>query len=223
MKKLFLIWLLFLWGFVLTWCFGNWSNGKSLLGRLWWFDILDWPGMERDDNEWWERITVVTEMCEEQWWNIEEWNEWWEKQDVCYFDDKTFCYLEDFAAWKCNKWDMSYINDGVVYDYPPEDQLNWEPMEEAFCDYNSWVITENEYWDRFCTFSDWGYYELRAFKELWEMPSLRWPDEPYCSDFENIVCWTDWNGYINECWMKSNWVEEETELAEVVDGRCIYG
>jgi hypothetical protein len=68
MKKLFLIWLLFLWGFVLTWC----------------NDILDWPGMER---EWWERITVVTEMCEEQWWVVEQWNEWWEKQDVCYFDD----------------------------------------------------------------------------------------------------------------------------------------
>ena len=218
MKKLFLIWLLFLCGFTLTWCFGNWEN--SLLWRLWWFDIKDWPGMER---EWWERITVVTEMCEEQWWTIEEWNEWWEKQDVCYFDDKTFCYLEEFSAWKCKKWDMSYINDGVVYDYPPEDQLNWEPMEEAFCDYNNWVIIENEYWDRFCTFSDWGYYELRAFKELWEMPSLRWPDEPYCSDFENIVCWTDWNGYINECWMKSAWVEEETELAEVVDGECIYG
>ena len=55
------------------------------------------------------------------------------------------------------------------------------------------------------------------------MPSLRWPDEPYCSDFEDIVCWTDWNGYVNECWMKSAWVEEETELAEVVDGKCIYG
>ena len=58
MKKLFLIWLLFLWGFILTWC----------------NDIKDWPGMERDDNipEWWERITVVTEMCEEQWWVVEE-------------------------------------------------------------------------------------------------------------------------------------------------------
>jgi hypothetical protein len=209
MKKSLLIWLLFLWGFILTWC----------------NEILDWDGMERDDNipEWWERITVVTEMCEDQWWVVEQWFEWWDTQDVCYFDDKTFCYLEDFAAWNCKKWVMSYINDGVVYDYPPEDQLNWKPMEEAFCDYNNWVITENEYWDRFCTFSDWGYYELRAFKELWEMPSLRWPDEPYCSDFENIVCWTDWNGYINECWMKSAWVEEETELAEVVDGKCIYG
>ena len=72
MKKLFLIWLLFLWGFILTWC----------------NDIKDWPGMERNDNEWGERITVVTEMCEDQWWTIEEWNEWWERQDVCFFDDK---------------------------------------------------------------------------------------------------------------------------------------
>ena len=125
MKKLFLIWLLFLWGFVLTWC----------------NEILDWPGMERNDNEWWERITLVTEMCEEQWWNIEEWNEWWERQDVCYFDDKTFCYLEDFAAWKCKKWDMSYINDWYTY------------AEEACID-NNGQISQTEEWEDICILSD---------------------------------------------------------------------
>ena len=98
--------------------------------------------------------------------------------------------------------------EGGIYNNPPKDQLNWKPLEEAFCSYNKWVISENEYWDRFCTFPDWGYYELKAFKELWEMPALRWPDEPYCSDYEDIVCWIDWVSYVNECWMKNAWVEK---------------
>lgn len=146
MKKLFLIWLLSLWSLSLTWC----------------FEILDWPGMEREIPEWWERITVATDMCNEQWWKIEEWNEWWDTQDICFFPDESFCYLEDLAAEICHKWEFYYFED---YD------------ELAACD-------------------------------------VEW---------EDIVCGKDGNTYYNRCYLDFAWVEEETELAEVVDGECVFG
>ena len=37
------------------------------------------------------------------------------------------------------------------------------------------------------------------------------------------VCGKDGNPYYNRCFMEKAGVEEETELAEVVDGECIYG
>ena len=207
MKKLFLIWLLFLWGFVLIWC----------------NDILDWPGMER---EWWERITVVTEMCEDQWWTIEEWNEWWERQDVCYFDDKTFCYLEDFAAWKCKKWDMSYINDWYTY------------AEEACID-NNGQISQTEEWEDICILSDEEFCYMKDVMDWWcdllyqdmlDIQDMHESERAYqeyiaeCYDQPQvIVCGQDGNPYYNRCFMEKAGVEEETELAEVVDGECIYG
>ena len=33
----------------------------------------------------------------------------------------------------------------------------------------------------------------------------------------------DGNPYYNRCFMEKAGVQEETELAEVVDGECIYG
>jgi len=228
MRKLFLIWLLFLCSFTLTWCFGNWSNEKSLLWRLWWFDIKDWPWMERDDDipEWWERITVVTEMCEEQWWNIEEWNEWWEKQDICYFEDKTFCYLEDFAAWKCKKWDMSYINDWYTY------------AEEACID-NNGQISQTEEWEDICILSDEEFCYMRdvmdwacdlLYQDMLDIQDMHESERAYqeyiaeCYEQPQItVCGQDGNPYYNRCFMEKAGVQEETELAEVVDGECIYG
>lgn len=228
MKKSLLVWLLFLCSLTLTWCFGNWNNGKSLLWRLWWFDIKDWPGMERegDNTEWWERITVVTEMCEEQWWVVEQWLEWWDTQDVCYFDDKTFCYLEDFAAWNCKKWDMSYINDGYTY------------AEEACIDSNG-QISQTEEWvyicilsdDEFCYMEDivdWGCdllkYSVQDINDIHEQERAYQEYVAECYNEPQItVCGQDWNPYYNRCFMEKAGVQEETELAEVVNWECIYG
>ena len=83
-------------------------------------DIEKWKcpwlyGLEEWINEWWEWITVATDMCNEQWGSIEQWHVSWHMQDVCIFDDKTYCYLEDLAAWNCEKWDISYINNWYIY------------------------------------------------------------------------------------------------------------
>lgn len=212
MKKSLLIWLLFLWTVMLTWC----------------FDIKDWPGMEKDDDllEWWERITAVTEMCEEQWWVVEQWLEWWDKQDVCYFDDKTFCYLEDFAAWNCKKWDMSYISDGYTY------------AEEACIDSNG-QISQTEEWvdicilsdDEFCymdDIADWGCDLLKySVQDVYDEHEDERAYQEYIAECYNqpqiTVCGQDWNSYYNKCFMEKAGVEEETGLAEVIDGQCVFG
>lgn len=110
-----------------------------------------------------ERITVVTDMCEEQWWEVQYWQEGGDDFEICWFDDESFCYLEDLAAWACEKGDMKY-----------ED---WWDDELAECD----------------------------------------------AQGEKIVCWKDGNTYFNACYLDFAGVEEETESAEVVDWKCVFG
>jgi len=211
MKKLFLIWLLFLWSLSLTWC----------------FEILDWPGMEREIPEWWERITVATDMCNEQWGKIEEWNEWWDTQDICFFPDESFCYLEDLAAWNCEKWDMKYYDDNL-YIYAEQacidsnGQLSQTEDGEDIC-----ILNDEE----FCYMSDvmdWAcdllYQNMLDIQDMHESEREYQEYVAECYQQPQVtVCGQDWNSYYNRCFMEKAWVEEETELAEVVDGECVFG
>lgn len=177
-------------------------------------------------HQWWERITIVTDMCEEQWWVVEQWLEWWDTQDVCYFDDKTFCYLEDFAAWNCKKWDMSLINNGY-------------PYAEQACIDNNGQISQTEDWEDICILSDeefcymsdiidWGcdllYQDMVDIQDMHESEREYQEYVAECYEQPQItVCGQDGNPYYNRCFMEKAGVQEETELAEVVDGECIYG
>ena len=257
MKKISLIWLIFLWCAVLSWC----------------FDIMDWPWMEMAypeaeqecvDNEWevttdfewnsicifyedercylddleswkcewlhqwWgEWITLVTQICEEEWWRIEEWNEWWDKQDVCFYLDGSFCYLEDLAAERCHKWDVYYSDDNLY------------PYAEQACIDSNWQVSKTEEWvdicilsdDEFCymdDIADWGCDLLKySVQDVYDEHEDERAYQEYIAECYNqpqiTVCGQDWNSYYNKCFMEKAGVEEETELAEVVDGECIYG
>ena len=54
---------------------------------------------EKDIPEWWwERITVVTDMCREQLWEID-YIEYWDW--ICRFNENERCYLNELADWNC--------------------------------------------------------------------------------------------------------------------------
>ena len=195
-----------------TFCYINdFSNHKCEKWDMKYFDE------EPNIPEWgWKWVALVADICKEEWWQIEKLYEWTNEQNVCYFSDDSFCYLDDLVSKNCHKWSIK--REKPKYEYP--NHWWWKPIEEAFCFNNNWKILINEYGDRFCIFYDWWYYELRAFKELWKMPSLRWQDEPFCSDYEDIVYWKDWVSYTNECRMRSTWMEKDPN-AEFKDGKCI--
>lgn len=59
----------------------------------------EWLNPEEDISEWWwERITLVTDICEESAWQIDyiENGDW-----ICRFNEYERCYLNDIAAWEC--------------------------------------------------------------------------------------------------------------------------
>lgn len=179
-------------------------------------------------NQWgWERITVVTDMCNEQWWEIQQWNEWWDTQDICFFPDESFCYLEDLAAWACEKWDMKYYDDNL-YIYAEQacldnnGQLSQTEDGEDIC-----ILNDED----FCYMSDvmdWGcdllYQDMLDIQDMHESERAYQEYVAECYDQPQItVCGEDWITYYNKCFMEKAGVQEETELAQVVDWECIYG
>lgn len=130
-----------------------------------------------------------------------------------------------------------------------KDKDNWEAIitnaDESLCVEKWWnVETVSEWWEDFvlCVFEDgsfcfvedlesgvcekWDiqYYDaenLEADIETWVTLEYEKVD---CSSLpENIVCGKDGNTYNNSCYLEDAWVEEETELAEVVDWECVFG
>ena len=179
------------------------------------------------DNQWWgEWITAVTDMCNEEWWEIQEWSEWWEIQNVCYFPDESFCYLEDLAADMCHKWDMKYYDDSL-YVYA-----------EQACFDNNWQISQTEDWEDICVLNDeefcymsdvmdWAcdllYQDMLDIQEMHEGERMYQEYIAECYEQEQItVCGKDWISYYNRCFMEKAWVEEETEV-KIVDWECVFG
>ena len=105
--------------------------------------------------------------CEENWWTYQIRLEWGEEQEVCTFDDDSFCYFDDLVAWNCSKWEFYYDED-----------------------------------------------EVEEYDAIYESCLSAW---------EDLVCWKDGNTYFNRCMMMLEWVEEETELAEIIDWECVFG
>ena len=206
MKKIFLIWVLFLWCMALVWC----------------VDIKDWPWMENEvsNNEW---FVVAEWYCEEEWWEVEMWEEWWENQPVCFYgEDGSYCYLEDLYEGECGKWELYYFEDD--YDYPSSEQI--------CIDYGG-QISQTEGWEGICILNDEDFCYLQDLVDWWcdlvYQDYEDWFYEYYdelsaCeSEWEDIVCGVDGNTYYNRCYLDFAWVKEETELAEVINGECVFG
>ena len=210
MRKTLLFWLLLVWSFALVWC------QKS-----------DWDDMvwQVDGNEW---FAVAEWYCEDEWWKLEVWEEWGDYQAVCYFEeDESYCYFDDLYDWSCHKWDLYYYYEDLY------------PYAEQACIDSNGQISQTEYGEDICILSDdefcymddimdWAcdllYYDVQEMYDIHEGEREYQEYIAECYGQPQItVCGQDGNPYYNRCFMEKAWVEEEVELAEVIDGECIYG
>ena len=158
-------------------------------------------------------------------------NRWWNlsyikihekiayKSYYCF--DIFYCYYSSYS-----KWDMSYINDWYTY------------AEEACID-NNGQISQTEEWEDICILSDEEFCYMRdimdwgcdlLYQDMLDIQNMHESERAYqeyiaeCYEQPQItVCGQDGNPYYNRCFMEKAGVEEETELAEVISGQCIYG
>ena len=86
---------------------------------------------EKDIPEWWwERITVVTDMCREQLWEID-YIEYWDW--ICRFNENERCYLNELADWNCR-------NEKLYNEFLEDIKSSWEQPQWK----NILITTENE-------------------------------------------------------------------------------
>ena len=67
--------------------------------------------------------------CINNGWNPESRFESWNKSDICYFPDESFCFINEFATWKCSKWDH-YYDDQEYYNSALQQYINEESTIE---------------------------------------------------------------------------------------------
>lgn len=129
------------------------------------------------------------------------------------------------------------------------DKENWEDsiakVTDNLCVEEWWKMeTVTEWWENFdlCIFDDesfcfvedleggackkWDiqYYDVESSDVDAETWMVVEDEKLDCGKLPvNIVCGKDGNTYNNSCYLDEAWVEEESELAEVIDWECVFG
>ena len=137
--------------------------------------------------------------CTDNNWNPESRFDWSGNFDVCYFNDESFCFLEDLNKWECKKWEHYYGDEDYYNDA-------FETFEE-FSENRNNEENENNNENENINSDD------NITQKIAECDKMG----------EDITCWKDWNTYYNKCYLEFAWVEEETQLAEVIDWECVFG
>ena len=176
-------------------------------------------------------VNDAFDYCKENWWTP--WEDYREN-GICVFDDQYFCYADDYYLLDCKSWDMSL-------DFLPiPNENDYYPYAEQACIDSDGQLSENEEWKEICILDDENNFCLIDDILSWRCDGLKYSvqdvidiheEERAYQEFvaecyaeeQETVCGKDWNPYYNRCFMEKAGVEEETELAEVISGQCIYG
>ena len=185
-----------------------------------------WPGVDEKLNNEMEKY------CDENSWYI--WEDY-RGNPICFFEGESFCYQDDFYLNECNVWDQSTS----LLEYPEDHYYELIPYAEQACREADWEISEDDDGvpicilknEKVCSINDIINWECEFIDyDVWEEYEIHEQEREYqeyvaeCYEQEqDVVCWKDWSQYYNRCFMEKAWVEEETELAEIVDGKCIFG
>lgn len=158
-------------------------------------------------------------------------------QEVCHDNDWEVT-LDDEWVPICLLWGRGiYLADmeGVGEKFWEDSSLY--PSAEQECIYNNGEVARNDNWEYVCVFSD---HEFCYIQDIMQWTCEFTVSPAFVSDFDEFeadyqqyiaecyeqeqetVCWEDGIPYYNRCFMEKAWVKEETEMAEVVDGQCIY-
>ena len=175
MKKFLLVWVLILGCFILVGCNKDTQYQKAeqickendwTITKLneWVYSCLrdNWMRCPLSAIEEWDCFILdyewdlpPSEACKQEWWNPEIWLEWWEEQEVCFFDDESFCYMDDFANFECKKGDMKYYDEDANEDI--QEWWEWITVVSDMCEEEWWSVEVLYEWtdkQDVCYFSD---------------------------------------------------------------------
>ena len=139
----------------------------------------------------WEKL------CEEKWWVMQVWNEWWEDASVCLFPDASYCLTESLETEECEKIVDSCLKDKEKFEIllKQGDILSLKKKFEM---------------------------EIGSDVKSEEVAHVETDMEKCDRMGKDIVCGKDWNTYFNRCYLKASGIEEETQSARVENGECVY-
>jgi len=159
-------------------------------------DIPEW---------WWERITVVTDMCEEEWWELD-YKNW---AEICVFWEDNRCYFDDLAYWSCKNRNILAFNENI----PAFEELNnvVGNCDDDFFDYN---IYQKAY---ILPYKDWYIWYQLGWQEGRELYLTYRKLEDPCNiiaQSDNIFWWNPWYKEWQETFRWASYPDNKIYIAQ---------
>lgn len=67
-----------------------------------------------DESKDGQNLVNWEKLCEEKWWVMQVWNEWWEDASVCLFPDASYCLTESLETEECSATFLSGVKSEEV-------------------------------------------------------------------------------------------------------------